>query len=45
MKTIEIEIEGTSPLLMHSCENMMQQTATKNPAKNYDPKTDAENVA
>jgi len=45
MKKIEVEIEGTSPLLMHSCENMMQQTATKNPAKNYDPKVDAENVA
>lgn len=45
MKKIEIEIEGTSPLLMHSCENMMQQTATKNPAKNYNPEDDAEKVA
>ena len=45
MKKIVVEIEGTSPLLMHSCANMMQQAATKNPAKNYDPRVDAENVA
>jgi hypothetical protein len=45
VKRIIVEIEGTSPLLMHSCENMMQQSATKNPAKNYDPKIEAENVA
>lgn len=45
MKNIEIEIVGTTPLLMHSAHSMIQQMATKNPAKNYDPKEDAEKVA
>jgi len=46
MKQIEIEIEGTGEgLLMHSAQGMVQQTAQKNPAKNYDAKKDAEKVA
>jgi len=44
MKQISIEVEGTAPLLMHSAENMEEQKGTKNPAKNYDPKIDAEKV-
>lgn len=46
MKKIEIEIEGNGEgLLMHSAQGMVFQTATKNPAKKYDPKIDAEKVA
>ena len=45
MKEIEVEIEGTSPLLMHSAQNMGKQEMKKNPAKQYDSKKDAESVA
>ena len=45
MKKIEVVIEGQSPLLMHSAEGMVMQKAKKNPAKQYDPKIDAEKVA
>lgn len=46
MKKIEIEIRGNGEgLLMHSAANMEAQTMKKNPAKQYDPKKDAENVA
>ena len=46
MKKIEIEIEGTGEgLLMHSAQNMVEQTAKKNPAKVYDPVKEAEAVA
>lgn len=44
MKKIKIEIEGTSPLLMNSCENLMRPTAKKNPTQNYDNKYEAEKV-
>lgn len=44
MKKIMVEIEGTAPLLMHSAINMVEQTATRNPAKQYDFKAEAENV-
>ena len=39
----EVEIRGTRPLLMHSCNSMLEEygkTATRN--KEYDPKTEAE---
>lgn len=45
MKKIEVELEGVSPLLMHSADGMVQQKAKKNPAKQYDSKKDAEAVA
>ncbi len=46
MKKIEVEIEGVTPVLMHSAHNMgKEKTFKKNPAKQYDPKVDAENVA
>lgn len=45
MKKIEVELEGVTPLLMHSAENMQQKSSTKNPAKDYDPVIQAENVA
>jgi len=45
MKKIEVVIEGVTPLLMHSCHNMSNKSVTKNPAKQYDPKKDAEEVA
>lgn len=45
MQKIEVEIEGETPLLMHSCHNMMQEQVKKNPTKQYDPVIDAEKVA
>lgn len=45
MKKIEVELEGETPLLMHSAENMEEQGMKKNPAKQYDPKEQAEKVA
>lgn len=46
MKKIDIELEGTGEgLLMHSAQNMGEPKTTKNPAKQYDPKIDAEKVA
>jgi len=46
MKIIKVEIEGTGEgILMHSAQGMVQQSATKNPAKQYDPVKDAEKVA
>ena len=46
MKRIEIELKGTGEgLLMHSAQNMEQQSVKKNPAKQYDPIEDAEKVA
>jgi len=45
MKKIEVEVVGITPLLTQSAHSMIQQVATKNPAKNYDPKEDAEKVA
>ena len=45
MKKVEVEIEGTAPLLMHSAENMESQGIKSNPAKNYDAEVDAEKVA
>ncbi len=46
MKKIECEIGGTGEgLMMHSAQEMEQQSAKKNPAKQYDPKIDAEKVA
>jgi len=44
MKKIEVVIEGTASLLMHSAASMEQKQGTKNPAGNYDPKIDAEKV-
>lgn len=44
-KEIDVSIEGETPLLMHSAMGMVVQTVKKNPAKQYDPKVDAENVA
>jgi len=46
MKEIKIRIRGMGEgILMHSPKGMLnQKLATKNPAKNYDPKVDAENV-
>lgn len=44
-KEIDVVIEGETPLLMHSAMGMVVQTVKKNPAKQYDPKVDAENVA
>ncbi len=44
-KEIEVTLEGETPLLMHSAMGMVVQTAKKNPAKQYNPKEDAENVA
>lgn len=45
MKEINVEIQGTSPLLMHSAESMGSQQMKSNPAKQYDSKKDAEKVA
>jgi len=45
MKTIEVELIGETPLLMHRCANMEESAAKKNPAKNYDAKEEAEKVA
>lgn len=45
MKKMEVVIEGTAPLLMHSAEGMEEQKAKSNPAMNYDAKLDAEKVA
>lgn len=45
MKTIEVEIEGLTPLLMHSAENMEDKPMQKNPAKQYVDKDEAEKVA
>jgi hypothetical protein len=43
MKTIDVEIEGITPLLMHSTQGMMNvESIKKNPAKQYDAKKDAE---
>ena len=43
METYKVRIEGTRPLLMHSCNSMLETNNGK-PArsKEYDPKTDAE---
>lgn len=46
MKDINVEIQSTGEgLLMHSAQAMAQQSTKKNPAKQYDPKEDAEKVA
>ncbi len=46
MKTINVEIEGVTPILMHSAESMGKaKTVKKNPAKQYDAVKDAEEVA
>ncbi len=45
MKKINVEIEGVTPLLMHSAQNMTRTSTTKNPAKQYDDEKEAENVA
>lgn len=46
-KTIEVEIEGTNALLMHSPQIMLEEdnSPKKNPAKQYDHKAYAEKVA
>lgn len=44
MKKIEVELEGISPLLIHSAQAMEEQTAVKNPTKNYDPQEECEKV-
>ena len=44
MKRIEVVIEGTAPLLIHSAEGMTRESAKKNPAKQYNPAEDAEKV-
>lgn len=45
MKKIEIQLEGTGEgILMHSAQNMVHQSITKNPTKQYDVKEDAEAV-
>lgn len=46
MKQIEVEIEGTNAILMHSAQIMLEeQQPKKNPAKQYDHKEYAEKVA
>ncbi len=45
MKEIDVEIRGTTPLLMHSTEAMTEAVMTKNPTKQYDAKEYAEKVA
>lgn len=45
MKKVKVEISGTSPLLIHSAQGMVQQHEKSNPAKKYDPKVDAEMAA
>ncbi|KKL93496.1 hypothetical protein LCGC14_1874090 [marine sediment metagenome] len=46
MKEIDVVIKGTREgLLMHSAQGMVQQSVKKNPAKQYNPKIDAEKVA
>ena len=46
MKTIKVEIEGTSPLLMNSPKAMLEpQEAVRKTTKKYDPKIEAEKVA
>lgn len=45
MKEINVGIKGTSPLLMHSAQNMGKQKVKSNPAKQYDDKEEAEKVA
>jgi len=45
MKTINVEIEGVTPLLMHSAEAMLKKDVKKNPTKQYDEKIEAEKVA
>jgi len=45
MKTIECEITGETPLLVHSAAGMAMPGAKKNPTKHYDPTIDAEKVA
>jgi len=43
MKKINVVLKGTGEgILMHSAKGMVQETVTKNPAKKYDSKTDAE---
>lgn len=46
MKKIKVEIEGTGAgILMHSAEAMEQESAKKNPTKQYDNVKEAEAVA
>lgn len=45
-KKIQVEIEGVGEgLLMHNPDAMSGDVVTKNPAKQYDPKVDAEKAA
>ena len=44
-RKVEVEIEGTSPLLMHSAEGMTGNPVKKNPAQQYNAVEDAEKVA
>lgn len=46
MKKIKVELSGTGEgLLMHSCKEMEEPKAKKNPTKVYDAKVDAEKAA
>lgn len=45
MKTINVIVEGVTPLLMHSAQAMLKKESTKNPTKQYDDKIEAEKVA
>jgi len=44
MKKIEVVIEGTAPLLMHSAENMEETSSTRNPTQQYNQEEEAEKV-
>lgn len=44
MKRIDVEIRGTTSLLMHSAHSMQEPTAIKNPAKRYVDTDEAEKV-
>lgn len=45
MRTIQVELQGVTPLLMHSAEGMTAEKAKKNPGKVYDNVKNAESVA
>jgi len=44
MKTIQVEIKGVTPLLMHNAANMDSKSIKKNPTKEYDDEAYAESV-
>ncbi len=45
MKKIQVELEGETPIMMHSAHNMGKSTPKKNPTKEYDDEEEAEKVA